>query len=75
LNTSGNNKSVIIVKPNHGSSSLDNKYEKERDSRDGKVDKIKDASMFNSNIVLRENQREKDNNNGSRSSLRKTAGS
>ena len=54
---------------------MDNKYEKERDSRDGKVDKIKDASMFNSNIVLRENQREKDNNNGSRSSLRKTAGS
>lgn len=31
--------------------------------------------MFNSNNVSRENHRERDNNNASRSSLRKTVGS
>lgn len=55
------NKSVIIVKPNHGSSSLDVKNN----------DKMKDSSLFNSNGVANQSS----SNNASRSSLRKVAGS
>lgn len=66
LNTNTtNNKSVIIVKPNHGSSSLDVKHN----------DKLKDSDMFNSNLIQSQQQNQNASNHASRSSLRKAAGS
>lgn len=61
--TNTNNKSVIIVKPNHGSSSLDIRNN----------DKLKDSEMFNSNLMQHQNQNA--SNHASRSSLRKAVGS
>jgi len=55
------NKSVIIVKPNHGSSSLDSRIN----------DRLRESSMFSSNINIKDTT----NNAGSRSSLRKVPGS
>jgi hypothetical protein len=64
LNLNPTNKSVIIVKPNHGSSSLDVKNN----------DKLKDSILFNSNIGTN-NTIQSGSNHASRSSLRKVAGS
>ena len=58
LNT---NKSVIIVKPNLGSSSLDSRVN----------DQLRESSMFSSNINIKDTA----NNSDSRSSLRKVSGS
>lgn len=65
--SSSTNKSVIIVKPNHGSSSLDVKSN----------DKLKDSTLFNTNTTTNPNphQNNSASNNASRSSLRKMAGS
>lgn len=60
--TNSNNKSVIIVKPNHGSASLDVKNN----------EKLRDSDMFNSNLVQ---QNQNASNHASRGSLRKAAGS
>lgn len=67
LPTSSTNKSVIIVKPNHGSSSLDVKNS----------DKLKDSTIFSTNTAINQNahQNNSASNNASRSSLRKMAGS
>ncbi len=54
---------MIIVKPNHGSSSLDVKNN----------DKLKDSILFNSN--LNANPIQSGSNHASRSSLRKVTGS
>jgi hypothetical protein len=62
LNLNPTNKSVIIVKPNHGSSSLDVKNN----------DKLKDSIIFNSNTAT---NIQSGSNHASRSSLRKLAGS
>jgi len=61
LTANPGNKSVIIVKPNHISSSLDKNNES----------KMKDSSMFNSSTGVAQNS----SNHASRSSLRKATGS